>query len=120
MSGDAVSPVGRTRTMPAPDQMPDSLRFAVTSCQNYEQGLFTAYQQMQRDEVDLVFHLGDYIYEYKAGKNGDVRTHLGDEIVSLDDYRLRHSQYRCDQDLTNMHATCPWFVTMMLAGFRSR
>ena len=110
-SGDAVSPIGRTRTMPSPEQMPDKLRFAVTSCQNYEQGLFTAYQQMQRDEVDLVFHLGDYIYEYEAGKNGDVRTHLGDEITSLTDYRVRYSQYRSDKDLTNMHAACPWLVT---------
>ena len=111
MSGDAVSPAGRTRTLPLAETMPDKMRFAVTSCQNYEQGLFTAYQQMQQDEVDLVFHLGDYIYEYKAGQNGDVRTHLGDEIVSLNDYRIRHSQYRSDQDLANMHAACPWFVT---------
>ena len=55
MSGDAMSPVGRTRTMPATWRMPEKLRFAVTSCQNFEQGLFTAYQQMQKDEVDLVF-----------------------------------------------------------------
>ena len=111
MSGEAVSPVGRTRTLPLPQQSPDKLKFAVTSCQNYEQGFFTAYQQMQQDEVDLVFHLGDYIYEYKAGKNGDVRTHLGDEITTLSDYRIRHSQYRSDKDLANMHAKCPWFVT---------
>lgn len=111
MSGDAVSQTGRTRTMPLADQMPEKLRFAVTSCQNFEQGLFTAYQQMQQDDVDLVFHLGDYIYEYEAGRNGDVRTHLGDEIQSLNDYRIRYSQYRSDQDLANMHAKCPWFVT---------
>ncbi|MEC7108609.1 MAG: alkaline phosphatase D family protein, partial [Planctomycetota bacterium] len=110
-SGDAVSPIGRTRTLPAVEQLPDRLKFAVTSCQNFEQGLFTAYQQMARDGVDLVFHLGDYIYEYEAGRNGKVRTHLGKEIKSLGDYRVRHAQYRSDQDLAKMHATCPWFVT---------
>jgi alkaline phosphatase D len=110
-SGDATSPIGRTRTMPAPDASPDKLRFAVTSCQNFEAGLFTAYQQMVKDKPDLVFHLGDYIYEYASGRNGKVRTHLGPEIESLDQYRIRYAQYRSDKDLQAMHAACPWFVT---------
>lgn len=109
--GDVVSPVGRTRTMPASHVLPEHVRFAVTSCQNYEQGLFTAYSRMAQDEVDLVFHLGDYIYEYEAGRNGKVRTHLGSEIQSLDDYRIRHSQYRLDPLLNHMHAVAPWIVT---------
>lgn len=110
-SGDAESPVGRTRTLPGRDAMPNQLRFAFASCQNYEQGLFTAYRQMADDDLDLVFHLGDYIYEYEAGRNGKVRTHLGSEIESLEDYRIRHSQYRSDSLLHTMHARCPWFVT---------
>ncbi len=110
-SGDATSPAGRTRTLPAADAMPAEVRFAVTSCQNYEQGLFTAYEQMVREEHDLVFHLGDYIYEYEAGRNGKVRTHHGAEIHSLGDYRIRHAQYRSDPLLQNMHAACPWLVT---------
>ncbi|HAY81035.1 MAG TPA: alkaline phosphatase [Planctomycetaceae bacterium] len=109
--GDAVSPVGRTRTLPLPWAEANQLKFAVTSCQNYEQGLFTAYEQMARDDVDLVFHLGDYIYEYEAGRNGKVRTHLGKEVESLGDYRVRLSQYRADPLLQGMHAQCPWFVT---------
>lgn len=109
--GDAESPVGRTRTMPTPESLVSKVRFAVTSCQNYEQGYFTAYKQMSQDELDLVVHLGDYIYEYAAGRNGKVRTHHGDEIVSLSDYRIRHAQYRSDADLQHMHAQCPWLVT---------
>lgn len=109
--GDAESTIGRTRTMPPPHQLPDQVRFAVTSCQNYEQGLFTAYEQMAADNVDMVFHLGDYIYEYEAGRNGKVRTHHGSEIMSLGDYRVRHAQYRSDPLLQNMHAQCPWWLT---------
>lgn len=109
--GDASSPVGRTRTFPSPEQLASRLRFAVTSCQNYEQGLYTAYEQMARDDVDLVCHLGDYIYEYEAGRNGKVRTHVGPEITSLADYRVRHAQYRSDPLLHGMHAACPWVVT---------
>lgn len=110
-AGDAKSPAGRTRTMPLESELPDQLKFAFASCQNYEQGLFTAYEQMAQDDVDLVFHLGDYIYEYQSGKNGKIRTHLGHEIESLGDYRVRHSQYRSDPLLHGMHAKCPWIVT---------
>jgi alkaline phosphatase D len=109
--GDITSPIGRTRTLPAAGSSPGQVKFAVTSCQNYEQGLFTAYEQMVRDEPDLVFHLGDYIYEYAAGRTGKVRTHLGDEIQSLDDYRIRYAQYRSDPLLQAMHHGCPWMVT---------
>jgi alkaline phosphatase D len=81
------------------------------SCQNFEQGLFTGYEQMARDEPDAVFHLGDYIYEYEAGRNGKVRTHLGQELATLDDYRTRYAQYRSDPLLHTMHAQCPWWLT---------
>src|SRR5688500_15976084 len=62
-AGDAVSPVGRTRTAPAVDAATERLRFAFASCQHYEQGYFTAFRHMAREELDLVVHLGDYIYE---------------------------------------------------------
>lgn len=110
-AGDAESGIGRTRTCPAMTDDVDKLRFAVTSCQNYEQGLFTAYEQMHRDEPDLVVHLGDYIYEYRAGRTGKVRSHIGEEIQSLNDYRARHAQYKSEALLQSMHAQCPWLVT---------
>lgn len=110
MAGDALSPVGRTRTMPDPQSMPDKLKFAFASCQHYEQGLFTAYEQMAKDDLDLVIHLGDYIYEGSGAENR-VRKHHGPEITSLNDYRARHAQYRSDPLLHNMHAQCPWLVT---------
>jgi alkaline phosphatase D len=112
-AGDAVSPVGRTRTFPTPDAMPEKLKFAFTSCQHYEAGLFTAYEQMAKDELDLVVHLGDYIYEY-PGVTDRVRKHSGPKdgkIKTLADYRERHMQYRADPLLHRMHALCPWLVT---------
>ncbi len=72
--GDAVSPIGRTRTTPPVHAIPDRMRFAFVSCQSYEQGLYTGYDHMQREDLDLVVHLGDYIYEY-GGKDGKVRRH---------------------------------------------
>ncbi len=109
-AGAEVSPIGRTRTLPAPGAPVDRLRFAFASCQHYETGYFTAYRHMIEDDLDLVFHLGDYIYEY-AGRDGRVRKHTGDEIELLVDYRNRHALYRSDPDLQAAHAAFPWVVT---------
>lgn len=109
-AGDAESPIGRTRTFPAAHTSVDKLRFAVASCQHYETGLYTAYEHMASDDLDLVFHLGDYIYE-GPGRDGQVRKHIGKELQSLGDYRIRHAQYRSDPHLHGMHAVCPWLVT---------
>ena len=65
---------------------------------------------MAKDDLDLVVHLGDYIYEY-AGTDKLVRKHVGAEIETLDDYRIRHAQYRTDPLLQAAHARCPWVVT---------
>lgn len=108
--GGETSPPGRTRTMPALGTLPERLRFAFASCQHYETGFYTAYEHMLGEDVDLVFHLGDYIYEY-AGADNRVRKHVGPEITSLLDYRQRHAQYRSDPALQAMHAAAPWMVT---------
>jgi alkaline phosphatase D len=108
--GDAGSPVGRTRTMPEPGTTPAQLRFAFASCQHYEMGLFTAYEQMAKDEPDLVLHLGDYIYENPA-RPLMVRQHVGPKLTTVTDYRIRYAQYRSDPLLHGMHARCPWLVT---------
>ncbi len=108
--GGEVSPKGRTRTAPPAEVLPARLRFAFASCQHYEAGLFTAYQHLAREDLDLIVHLGDYIYE-GAGRAGHVRRHHGAEIVSLDDYRARYALYKSDPALQAAHAMAPWIVT---------
>ena len=109
-SGREVSRVGRTRTLPAPGAPVSQLRMAFASCQHYEVGFFTAYRHMLEDDLDLVFHLGDYIYEYD-GRDGRARKHPGDEIELLRDYRNRYALYRMDPDLQAAHARFPFVVT---------
>jgi len=108
--GGQVSAVGRTRTLPLPNQELDHLRLAYASCQHYEHGYFSAYQHMLGEKVDLVMFLGDYIYEYGPGRKG-VRTHDSGPIISLDDYRKRYVLYKKDENLQAMHAACPWLMT---------
>jgi alkaline phosphatase D len=113
--GKDVSPIGKTKTLPSLNADVASLTFAFASCQQYEHGYYTAYKHMAKEDLDLVFHLGDYIYEYGpdeyVASTGNVRHHKGPEIRSLEDYRNRHAQYRSDADLQAAHATFPWVVT---------
>ncbi len=109
-SGGEVSPKGRTRTLPAADSLPHGLRFAFASCQHYENGYYTAYDHMAREDLDLVVHLGDYIYE-GAGRDNQLRRHVGGKLDTLEDYRNRHAQYKTDAALQGMHAAAPWLVT---------
>lgn len=108
--GKQTSPIGRTRTFPVAEEMPDRLKFAFTSCQHFEYGYFNGYPHMQQEDLNLVVHLGDYIYEY-AGSDKRVRKHLGGEIESLNDYRRRYSQYRLEDSLQETHRLFPWIVT---------
>jgi alkaline phosphatase D len=107
------SPVGRTKTAPAGALT--AMTFAFASCQQYEHGYYTAYKHMAQEHVDLILHVGDYIYEYGTNlytaSGGNVRGHSNREIVSLADYRERQAQYRTDPDLQAAHASAPWFVT---------
>ncbi len=104
-----TSITGRTKTTPVTGV--DSLKFAVVSCSNWEWGFFNAYDKIaDRQDVDAVIHLGDYIYEYGRGKYGDttIRKNLpAYEIVSLSDYRTRHSQYRLDKGLRRVSQQHP-------------
>jgi len=108
--GAEASPIGRTRTMPPRHVLPARLRYAFASCQHYEHGLYTAYEHMAREELDLVAHLGDYIYEYAATDKG-VRRHVGQKLDTLADFRNRYAQYKSDPLLQAAHARCPWIVT---------
>jgi alkaline phosphatase D len=105
------SPVGRTATAHAPGANLAQLRLAVVSCQHYEHGYYAAYRHLAaRNDVDLVLHLGDYIYEGSVQRPG-ARRHAFPEAFTLEDYRNRYAQYRLDPALQAAHALCPWLAT---------
>jgi alkaline phosphatase D len=109
-TGGQRSEAGRTRTAPATGAEAGRLRMAVSSCQQYEHGYYVAYRHMLDDDLDLVVHVGDYIYELSWGSNL-VRHHGAPECHTLDDYRARYALYRGDRDLQAAHAAYPWMVT---------
>ncbi|WP_435216992.1 alkaline phosphatase D family protein [Luminiphilus sp. nBUS_07] len=109
-----TSAVGRTRTLPV--GAVEAFSLAVCSCSNYPQGYFNAYRDIAQADIDVVMHLGDYIYEYAQGvyANPYVVDSLGravvpeHEILVLEDYRQRYGLYRTDEDLQAAHAAHPW------------
>ena len=110
MAGDAISPVGRTRTFAAEGSKVQQFRLAYASCQHWEHGYFSAYRHMLAENLDAVLFLGDYIYEYGGSSKG-VRRAPGSNVLTLDDYRARYALYKGDMDLQHMHAACPWLMT---------
>jgi alkaline phosphatase D len=106
-SGGVDSPVGRTRT--APQGATERLRIGVVSCSSLAHGFFNAYRLLAaRADLDLILHLGDYIYEYGSGEYGSAREYEpAHEILTLDDYRTRYGQYRLDPDLQELHRQHP-------------
>ncbi len=113
-AGRYVSRTGRTRTFPAPGTAVTSMRFATFSCQNFPAGHFVAYRHAAEQDLDVVLHLGDYVYEGAGGANppgGPARRHAPfSTVFELDEYRLRHAQYRTDPDLQDAHAMAPFVV----------
>jgi len=109
-AGGERSPVGRARTFPLAASAPQRLRFGMAGCQDYQSGYYTAYRHLADEELAFVFHYGDYIYEYGPDSPA-VRAHVGDVLMSLDDYRRRYAQYRSDADLQRAHSAHPFFMT---------
>ncbi|MEU5704187.1 alkaline phosphatase D family protein [Streptomyces aurantiacus] len=118
-AGSWVSETGRTRTAPSSRARVDELTLAAVSCQAYHEGYFTAYGHLAEDDVDVVFHVGDYLYEYAVSSVGGARNYtdrvlpdfFNRETITLEDYRLRYALYKTDPDLRAAHAAHPFVVT---------
>jgi alkaline phosphatase D len=106
-----LSPVGRTRTAPAAGSSPERLRFAFVSCQDYQAGFWPAWENLAGEDLDLVVHLGDYVYETARAAIPIPRGHVGGEARTLADYRTRHAQYKTDPALQAAHAAFPFVLT---------
>ena len=115
MAGGEVSPTGRTKTTPVGHV--DELAFAFASCQAWPDGYYSAYRRMaENEDLDLVIHLGDYIYEYGipadgGNRNVAVPNLLRDDCRTLERYRLQHALHKTDPDLQRVHGDFAWAVT---------
>ena len=114
-AGDVEGPVGRSRTLPAPGSDVTQLRFAAAGCQLWEGGYYTAWRGLAEENVDLVFHYGDYIYEnpyIETDRAGHPLPRLLPKdfaaCITLSDYRQRYALYKTDPDLQAAQASAPF------------
>ena len=98
------SPVGRTRTVA--DAPVDRLRLGIACCADYSAAPLGVYRALAEREVDVVVHLGDYIYEAQTANSGR-RAKFATTCTTLEDYRSRYAQIREDPDVQYLHARHP-------------
>ncbi|MFD7687043.1 alkaline phosphatase D family protein [Streptomyces sp. NPDC059781] len=118
-TGTWISPTGRTRTAPPAGADTAGLRLAAVACQAYHDGYYTVHRHLAQEDVDVVFHLGDYLYEYAVNSAGGARGYtdvvlpsvFNRETTTLADYRMRYALYKSDPDLRAVHAAHPFVVT---------
>ncbi|RXF75012.1 alkaline phosphatase [Hansschlegelia zhihuaiae] len=100
------SPVGHFRTAPSAAERLKKLEFAVLTCQAWQDGFYTVLRDVAAQDLDVVFHLGDYLYEYdpRTNKRGVVLPdRFAGETASLTRYRDQHALYKTDPDLQLAH-----------------
>ena len=118
----ATTRIGRTKTAPSEDA-DVSVRFAVVSCQDFAGKYFHAYRKLATLDVDVIVHLGDYVYETTAdpsfqSESAERQVKFGkpeqalslgsgtgayQAAQSLDNYRDLYRLYRADPDLQAIH-----------------
>jgi alkaline phosphatase D len=114
LGGEGPSLTGMTRT--APRGRVRDMTLGLFSCSNYGFGYFHAYgHAAAREDIELVLHVGDYIYEYGQGTYPSPAQAVpgrmvesANEIVTLQDYYARYQTYRADPDLQELHRLKPW------------
>lgn len=118
MAGGVESRIGRTRTLPDRGAMPARFRIVSAGCQRIERGFFTAWGDIARADIDLVFHYGDYIYEYALPADGIAKRmpfaipgHALRKTTTLAQFRMRYALYKLDPELAAAHAAHPFIAS---------
>jgi alkaline phosphatase D len=109
--------VGRTRTAPA--DAVDEIRLAVIACSSYWSSHWSGYGHLaDRNDLDLVLHCGDYIYDF-VDEDEEVRARLDRKDINdvdyrdwlnLDEVRRRYALFRSDPNLLRAHQQHPWMI----------
>lgn len=103
-----ITAPARTRTAPAPGQMPsEPVRVAQLSCMRKSAGYWSALADVADTAPDVVVHCGDYIYE---DETGTIRPEQVTRPVTLDDHRAVWRRYKVEPELQAAHAAAPWLA----------
>ncbi len=117
------SPIGRFQTA-LPADSNETVRFGFFSCADYTHGYYNAYDLLEREDLDFVVCLGDYVYaesyhakgktgvrDDKIGKANEDNAAIVREATTLADYRAKYALYRSDKTLRDLYAKFPIVTT---------
>lgn len=114
------SGTGTFKTFPLPTSSPALLKFAVITCQHYQEGYWQAFDTIAGiSGIDFVLHVGDFIYEYTRSDGVAGREILlpsgvaqGSYTVpsTLSDYRALYKTYRTDSSLRALMSAVPFII----------
>ena len=117
--GAEHSITGRTRTAPAPGSPTTHVRIAAMSCSSYWSSMWSGFDNLaDRNDIDLVIHLGDYIYDFPDADEL-VRSRVGfhdmthpdnRDWLTLDEVRRRYALWRSDPQFVRAHQQHPWLI----------
>ncbi|MGB6295381.1 MAG: alkaline phosphatase D family protein [Rivularia sp. (in: cyanobacteria)] len=128
------SKTGRCKTLQASDKDMSSLRLAVITCNDYSTGYFNAFYHLaeleeQKQDIDFVVHLGDFVYEYaqyppsyghvyrediKWKQDPRYKSEADDiqRAISLENFQQIYRTYRQDLALQAAMEQHTWIVTL--------
>jgi alkaline phosphatase D len=96
------SRIGRLRTAPRPDAVPDLVRYGFASCQQRgvrgvdgRESLYLTHRAIAADDLDFLIHLGDYVYVSDTGTQ------------TVEDYRGVYRRFHSNPLLQDLQATVP-------------
>ena len=102
--------IGRTKTAPVGEY--NHFRAAALSCTSIYSGYFNGYSRIaERNDLDLVIHLGDYLYDFVDGNgNNRIPDPFPETPKDLKSWRDRHDYYELDEDLIRARQQHPFVV----------
>lgn len=94
----ATSRAGRFRTLPNPDESPNSLSLALATCNAFHNGYFGGFERIAQADVDYILHMGDFIYEGANSSDYEGREYElpsgNRKAHTLADFRTHYRNYR--------------------------
>lgn len=106
--GEFTSVVGRSKTTPSALDECSELKVGFVSCQSMSDGLYSVFNSLALEDLDVVLHLGDHIYEKEPGRPGGVDPLFGAEAETVEDYRAKYRYYLSDPAYREVRRLFPW------------
>ena len=103
-----TSIVGRSKTTPLTTDSATKVKVALVTCQKMSDGLYNIFDNVAREDLDVVLHLGDHIYEKENGRLWKRDPLNGKTATTLSDFRSKYRYYLSDPAYRHVRSLFPF------------